>query len=184
MDTRTICLGVLSLYDATGYKIKKQFEEGPFSYFFDAGFGSIYPALNKMLSDELVTCVEVPQDGRPAKKVYSITDAGRAELRTALHDQPAKDKLRSESLVMMFFGHLLEPDQRKRVYEFQLNYYRDGLDCLYEADLSKAEYDHRFVHGLGKAVYEAAIRYLEAHEEDFLYGDDAPVAKRAAGGGR
>ena len=46
MDTRSICLGVLSMGEATGYEIKKLFEDGPFSHFYDAGYGSIYPALN------------------------------------------------------------------------------------------------------------------------------------------
>jgi len=183
MDTKTICLGVLSLHDATGYEIKKQFEEGPFSYFYDAGYGSIYPALGKMLSEGLVTCVEVPQDGRPAKKVYSITDAGRDVLRDMLHVRPARDKLRSDSLVMLFFGHLLETNQRAAVFDDYLAYYRDCLDCLNRMDNSESEDDRCFVHGMGVAVYEAAIRHLEDNQQAFLDSHNAPEIKRAAGGG-
>src|SRR3546814_8991519 len=33
MDAKTLCLGVLSRGAASGYEIKKAFEEGPFSHF-------------------------------------------------------------------------------------------------------------------------------------------------------
>ena len=184
MDTKTICLGVLSLHDATGYEIKKQFEEGPFSFFYDAGYGSIYPALGKMLSDGLVTCVEVPQDGRPAKKVYSITETGRDVLRSALHVRPTQDKLRSDSLVMLFFGHLLESDQRAEVLDEYLAYYRNGLEYLATMDNTDSGDDQCFVHGMGVAVYEAAIRYLEENRQEFLDSRNMPEPKIAAGGGR
>src|SRR5690606_28681550 len=97
-DIRTICLGALSMGDATGYEIRKQFEEGPFSYFFDASFGSIYPALNKLLADGFVTCTSEAQPGRPTKKIYSITEDGRMALRAALGEGPADHKLRSDFL--------------------------------------------------------------------------------------
>ena len=47
MDTCSICLDVLSMGEFTGYEIKKLFEKGPLCHFYDAGYGSIYPALNK-----------------------------------------------------------------------------------------------------------------------------------------
>src|SRR3546814_3071348 len=54
MDAKTLCLGVLSRGAASGYEIKKAFEEGPFSHFHQASFGSIYPALNALSADGLV----------------------------------------------------------------------------------------------------------------------------------
>jgi PadR family transcriptional regulator AphA len=47
MDIRTLCLGILTFGDATGYTIKKRLE-GPLRHFYDASFGSIYPALRKL----------------------------------------------------------------------------------------------------------------------------------------
>ena len=46
MDVRTICLGILTRGDATGYEIKKLVEDGGYQHFVEASFGSIYPALN------------------------------------------------------------------------------------------------------------------------------------------
>ncbi len=45
MSVRSLCLAILSFGDATGYEIRKESTEGRFSYFDDASFGSIYPAL-------------------------------------------------------------------------------------------------------------------------------------------
>jgi len=45
MSVRGLCLAILSYGDATGYEIRKESTEGRFSYFDDASFGSIYPAL-------------------------------------------------------------------------------------------------------------------------------------------
>ena len=48
MNVRTLCLGILSVGEASGYEIKKDIEEGMFSHFIDASFGSIYPALTQL----------------------------------------------------------------------------------------------------------------------------------------
>ena len=84
MDSKTLCLGALMLGDASGYEIKKLFEEGPFSYFHQTSLGSIYPALGTLMEEGLVTCDERAQEGRPDKKVYSLTDAGRAAFKKAM----------------------------------------------------------------------------------------------------
>ena len=61
MDVKTICLGLLSLGEACGYELKKNFES-QFRHFFSAGYGSIYPALADLADAGLVTCREIPQD--------------------------------------------------------------------------------------------------------------------------
>ena len=55
MNVRTLCLGILSVGEASGYEIKKEIEEGLFSHFIDASFGSIYPALTQLNAEGLVT---------------------------------------------------------------------------------------------------------------------------------
>ncbi len=63
MDVKTLCLAVLFQGEATGYEIKKAFEEGPFAHFQRASFGSIYPALSKLLVEELAEA-EARQGGQ------------------------------------------------------------------------------------------------------------------------
>ncbi len=106
MDAKTLCLGVLTLGDMTGYEIKRHFEQA-FSHFFVAGYGSIYPALGALTRDGLVTCVDVVQEKRPDKKVYSLTEAGRAAFQESLLSTPPRHKVRSEFMLLLYFSDLL-----------------------------------------------------------------------------
>ena len=75
MNVRTLCLGILSLHEATGYEIRKMVEEGTFSHFIDASYGSIYPALAQLLKEGLVSVrTETAETVRPPRKVYTITE--------------------------------------------------------------------------------------------------------------
>ena len=54
MNTQSLILAILNFQDATGYEIKKQSTEGPFSYFVDVSYGSIYPTLSRLEKEGLV----------------------------------------------------------------------------------------------------------------------------------
>jgi DNA-binding PadR family transcriptional regulator len=110
MDIKTLCLGVLCLQDATGYEIRRVFEQA-FSYFHGAGYGSIYPALDRLTEEGLVTCRLERQDKRPDRKLFEVTQAGRERFRRALAESAPDEKIRSDFLVQMFFAHLLETDE-------------------------------------------------------------------------
>lgn len=159
MNIKTLCLGILSFGDASGYEIKKQLE-GPFRHFYDASFGSIYPALGKLTEESLVECTELTQRGRPDKKVYHITPGGRLELVQQLHEPPSRDRIRSDFLVTMLFAELLPAAHVDELVGHRIEDYRSSLDELYcsrENDSASAD----FVRGFGCAVYAAALRYLE-----------------------
>ena len=170
MDSRTLCLGVLMLGDATGYEIKKSFEEGPFAHFHHSGFGSIYPALGKLHDEGLVTCQELAQQGRPAKKVYSITSSGIDALKEAVASQPATDKIRSDTLFMFFFADFLGPGHRRAVYDSYLDHYRRLSEGVRGLDNTGISEGRLFVRGFGLAIYEAVVRYMEEHG-DLAVGD-------------
>ena len=169
MDARTLCLGVLMLGRASGYEIKKEFEDGPFAHFHAVSFGSIYPALNTLKAEGLVTCTQMEQHRRPDKKVYSITQSGREAFRRALHKEPAPDSFRSETIFMMFFGEQLDRDHLRQVYDHYCAQYRARLDCMAQQDVTGYPADRRFVHGLGLAVYRASLGYMEQNR-DLLFG--------------
>ncbi len=168
MDTRSLCLGVLSRGDASGYEIKKAFEEGPLSHIHEASFGAIYPALNRLDAQGLVACRELAQEKRPDKKVYSITEAGRAALLEALLAPPARDKVRSDFLFILFFARMLDAPRLAELIDRRIAWYRDCLARMEACDLSLCHPGEAFVHGLVRAVYEAAAAYLTAHRERLL----------------
>jgi len=159
MDIRTLCLGILTMGNATGYEIKKKFEQD-LSHFYDASFGSIYPALTKMTEEGLVNCTEHAQEGRPDKKVYSITSAGRMNFLDALSKDPRKDHIRSEFLAMLMFSDLLAPSRVAHLIDTRLKEL-DAMLSRQEACTGEGMTNsERFLAGFGTAVYRA--------ERDFL----------------
>ncbi len=166
MNVKTLCLGVLSAQgEATGYEIRKMLkEEGAFSHFVDAGYGSIYPALSKLSDDGLVSCKAQEQANRPDKKVYQITAAGRMALLDALLKRPTPDKFRSAFLFTLFFGDQLPARHVDQLIEERISWYREALERIGECDCSQLSSGASFVQGFGAAVYRAALDYLEANK--------------------
>ena len=159
MDVRTLCLGVLTMGDASGYEIKKKLED-EFSHFYDASFGSIYPALNKLQTEGLVNCTYEAQSKRPDKKVYSLTPGGRLTLVRELSEEPAPDRIRSEFLVSMLFARLLPAGHVADIIDNRIAVFQSGLDKFHKICDSRPTGTSRFVAGYGIALYETAIRYL------------------------
>ena len=164
MDIKTLCLGILSLGDATGYEIKKMVAEGSFSFFSEASYGSIYPALNKLMEDGLVTCREMAQDKRPDKKIYSLTDAGRDELTQSLRRDPHPDKNRSEFLAAVLFAESVAPERVEDLIEDRVREHREKIEALKEllaGDMTPAS---RFVVEYGIATQKAALEFLKKNQ--------------------
>ena len=173
MNIRTLCLGILTFQDASGYEIKKMVEEEVFSHFIDASYGSIYPALVKMLEDGLVTMRTEEQEGKPDKKVYTITAEGRAELARSLAVDPAKDKYKSEFLFQMLLNEYLPAAHVMAIYDGQIDYLKGELEharnCM---DCNSAPHSGhegmKFVGGYGAAMLSAGIKYLEEQRQAVL----------------
>lgn len=169
MNVKSLCLGILSFHEASGYEIKKMVEDGMFSHFIDASFGSIYPALTQMLKQGWVSVRAEEQSGRPDKKVYAITERGRAALREALSVAPQRDKFKSEFLFQMLLMDHVGGDHLASVYDRRLAELRAELErinaCAAAADQSPGT---RFVNGYGRAIVAAAVTYLEAARDGVL----------------
>lgn len=89
MSLPHVILTVLSSRDATGYDITKEFSHS-IGYFWKASHQQVYRELNKMAGNDQVTCQLEPQEGKPDRKVYSITDLGRQAL-YAWFQEPARN---------------------------------------------------------------------------------------------
>ena len=170
MNIRTLCLGILSRGDATGYEIKKMVEEGLFSHFIEASFGSIYPALTRMTEDGLVTFRSESQDGKPDKKVYSITPAGLTALKHALTVFPRKDKFKSEFLFIMLLSEHVDRQHVAAVLARRAEELQQELDMIRECAEGLNKPGTQFVNGYGQAVIGAARDYV-AQNLDFQNAD-------------
>lgn len=180
MDVRTVCLGVLTLGDASGYEIRKMFEDGPFQYFTDAGFGSIYPALKKLHGEGHVTVRDEAQDSRPDKKVYTITPAGRNAFTAAIGELPGADKFRSDFLLAMFFEHFLPPDMIAEAVDQRIAWYRTKLGHMQSCDRAGWGAGPVFVNLFGQAVYGAAAAFLEENRDGLVQAAGDRLKSQAA----
>ncbi len=177
MDIRTLCLGVLTMGDATGYEIKKTFEDR-LDLIFHASFGSIYPALNKLTDEGLVSCREMSQEKRPDKKVYSITAAGRYRFLEEIMKKPADDRFRSEYLATMMFSHLLPASTISQLIDERIADRTEKIASMMEDCPEKSPNSEQFMCGYGVAVYQAEIDYL--NENRHLLEAEALIGQRAA----
>jgi DNA-binding PadR family transcriptional regulator len=168
MDIKTLCLGILSLGDATGYEIKKMVAEGSLSFFSEASYGSIYPALGKLMEQNLVTCVAMVQDKRPDKKVYSLTETGREELTRSLRKDPDPDKNRSEFLATILFCESVAPERVTALIQDRIIEHEDKiatLEGLLAGEMTPAS---RFVVEYGIATQKAALKFLQTHQGNLV----------------
>ena len=80
MSLRHALLGVLKDRPLTGYDLVRQFQ-GTLGFLWSAPQSQIYPELRRMEAAGLVTATVAPRGQRAQKRIYSVTDAGMAELR-------------------------------------------------------------------------------------------------------
>ena len=179
MDVKTLCLGLLSLDEGCGYDLKKNFE-ALFKHFFAAGYGSIYPALADLAEAGLVSYREVPQNSRPARKVYEITESGRQHFQEILDQANPTHKLRSDFLVMMFFADQLDANRLQALLDKRISEFHDAtnhIEQITECRSAGTPAGARFVAGFGKAMATAGARYIEEHRHMLEKQTKTPLTK-------
>lgn len=122
---------------ATGYDLARRFDAS-IGHFWKASHQQIYKVLGRMETEHLVASEVVAQDGRPDKKVYVITEAGRTELAVWTSKATPVEHLRSEFAVKLRALPFGDPDAiiedvrvRRRAHEAQLAYYLESAATYY-----------------------------------------------------
>ncbi|NJL50606.1 MAG: PadR family transcriptional regulator [Blastochloris sp.] len=187
MDTKDLCLGVLSLGAASGYDIRRQLEQ-TFAHFMEISPSGVYPALKQLASEGLATTTVVPQSGKPNKIVYALTDEGRKALRGALAECDGRHKVRSEMLAMMFFADLAPPAKLKSVllarsaelegFIAETKAWRDS------GAIEDATPGQRFLAGYALAVMEAEAGFLRSHFDALIGEVDETTSRTAPSGAK
>lgn len=163
MDVKTVCLGMLTDGEASGYDLKKHFESS-FGHFFSAGYGSIYPALASLAADGLVSCLCIPQAGKPDRKVYSITPAGRDALLAELDAPNPSHKVRSEFLATICFAHLMSAEQIATVLDnriAEIESYEKLFEEFEHSCMHKTPHGMHFTVGICRAALLAMKTYIQ-----------------------
>ncbi|MBN1434686.1 PadR family transcriptional regulator [Candidatus Fermentibacterales bacterium] len=104
--TRYAILGMLNESPMSGYDVKKRIETD-LGHFWRESYGKIYPELRKLVLDGLATVRTQDQEGRPSRKVYTITVNGMVDLRKWASQAPPDLLDTGELLLKIYHGHLV-----------------------------------------------------------------------------
>ena len=98
-------LGLLNYGPSTGYDLDKAFK-GSLNFFWQAQTSQIYRELTAMEKQGWITSEVVIQTDKPNKKIFSLAESGKEELRRWLtHNNIEEDiRVRDPFLVKLFFG--------------------------------------------------------------------------------
>ncbi|WP_414475229.1 helix-turn-helix transcriptional regulator [Microvirga sp. M2] len=186
MDTKALCLAVLSMGDASGYEIRKRVEE-VFSRFMDVAPSGIYAALKQLDQEGLVSARVVPQESRPNKTVYTLLDPGREALAASLLASEGRHRIRSELVTLLMFADLLPPEKLRDVLVNRIAEL-EQIRAEMEASGSVSRPGHRFLMRMGTVLTEAELAFLRENVPGFLEemgrnrsGQDRPPAGHLAG---
>jgi len=154
MSLRHGLLGLLNYEPMTGYELDKEFKES-LAYFWQAKPQQIYRELNTMEQNGWLVSERVPQEDKPNRRVYTITEEGKAEfmgwLSSPKEDIQNATRVKSVFLMRLFFAGETSKEQALGL----LNAYRE--QCLADMDeMSEAKEQLSQVHNSydpDKAIY-------------------------------
>ncbi len=109
-------LGFLNYRPYTGYELKKIFDN-TVRHFWSADQSQIYRTLARLNDNGWVEMEKIPQEDHPDRKVYHITETGRAELRRWIAGPPPMGEPRSAPLIQVFFSGQLSNEEILKKFE-------------------------------------------------------------------
>ncbi len=99
-----VILGVLNNSPCTGYEISKQFDD-VLGYFWKASHQQIYRELAKLSKSNQVVIRYVEQNGKPNKKIYTISSEGEMAFNTWLKSKHKIKTNNDDVLAKLYTAH-------------------------------------------------------------------------------
>ncbi len=123
-------LGLLTIAPMSGYDLGRAVRSSV-GHIWNESYGQIYPNLKKLAARDFVEARLERQDGKPDRKIYSITALGRKELDAWLAQPPQPEVPRNELLLKLFFG-VQAPTERLIEYVEQMAEQHRSLLGMFE----------------------------------------------------
>jgi DNA-binding PadR family transcriptional regulator len=152
---RHAVLALLADAPAHGYEIKRALEERFGTVIAPLNAGQVYMTLQRLQRDELVADDAVAQTGKPDKRVYRLTAAGREALEEWLGAPSAPTKLRDDFFMKLVLAHSMGLADPAQLIARQREAYLRSLGELERVLASGAD-------GTTALVVEGAALHLEA----------------------
>lgn len=128
----------------SGYDLKKAFNQS-LKNFWNAELSQIYPQLQKLEKDGLLTSKQVASTNGPPRRVYRRSDKGRRELLSWLLDGPNVGEERISYLAQVFFlSQLNDPAEAIAFMQELRDHMAAWLESLQEVERRWAAEDPRY----------------------------------------
>ncbi|MEH2434832.1 MAG: PadR family transcriptional regulator [Nostoc sp.] len=120
MSLAYVILGLLQQQEMTGYDLKTSCFDQCIAHLWPADQAQIYRTLDKLVEQGWITCtIEIGRD-RPNRKVYSVTELGKAEFARWLGTHQLLPTIREPMLVQLHFADQLPNETIIYLLEQQL----------------------------------------------------------------
>ena len=136
----------------SGYDLAKEFNSSV-GFYWKTTHQQIYRDLAKLEGEKMLTSELIKQKDRPDKKVYCVTEAGRAHLIKWIAEPSEPTPIKEDMLVKMFVGFLVpkemlieELEQLKTIHEEKLRLFN--------------EYETKFFSDVKSLPVKGKFRYL------------------------
>lgn len=182
-----VLLGALNYLPLTGYQLK-QFMDAATRHFWYAQTSQVYRTLDALEQEGLVTSEIQPQETRPDRRMYTITDTGRADVRAWLAAPMTDiDPVKDSVLLRLYFSGQLDKDTllthlrlQRALHQDQLALLRDQVPQQIAQSVSANPHLRRdglmwdAVRRSGELTEEAVLRWLDETIERVTRDFDDP----------
>ena len=161
-------LGLLNYGSMTGYDIVRIFKDS-LSYFWQAQTSQIYRELQTIKKNGWATDETVLQNSKPDKKIFTITESGKEELKRWLTKDSVEFELRSPLMMKVFFRGELSVEENIEYFKSLVKENND-FDCKMYAAPPETEKYAGLIDDSMKAIYwkmtvEYGIMYSKMHRQ-------------------
>ncbi|MFI6108962.1 PadR family transcriptional regulator [Streptomyces sp. NPDC051310] len=175
----------------SGYELARRFERS-IGYFWTATHQQIYRVLKRMESDGWIDVREVPQQGRPDKKEYSVAAPGRDALSRWLHEPIEPESVRHDLAVKIRGAAFDDPaalirevERYRQVHSERLAHYLAGEERDFTGPDARGAPDGSAAPDAGRELQHVVLRGGIAYERmTVAWLDDVLATLRRLGSGQ
>lgn len=155
-----VALGLLAVAPKHGYGLYQDFETY-FGSIWKAGQTKFYVALASLQEDGYLSVTTEPQENRPARKVYHLTEKGRTAFLEWLREPVRSMRaMRVEFIAKLRFFDLLELPGAQELIDKQIEVYGQMLD-EWEGEMQEDTFE-ALVYDYRLRQARAIVEWLEA----------------------
>jgi DNA-binding PadR family transcriptional regulator len=163
-----VLLGLLAIESMSGYDLGQTIRASV-GHFWNESYGQIYPNLKKLEKQGSISSRTERQRGKPDRRIYSITDKGRARLREWLAVPPQPEIPRNELLLKLFLGEQAPAEILIGHVERMRDEHQAALDFLERAEREQVDRNRhypgapywRMATHFGRMEMKAHLRWAE-----------------------